>query len=68
MKDRIVKESLEELTVYFGNNARSISFPELIVPIGVVLRKFKKNTKNANYRKVIAAFLDNLTKNSDFIV
>ena len=45
-----------------------ISFPEATVPIGVVLRKFKKVTHNGNYRKIVAAFLDLLKKNEDFII
>ena len=53
IKDRIVKESIEALTLYFAANATSLSFPELFVPVGVVLRKFKKNTNNSNYRKTV---------------
>mmetsp|Transcript_6467 Transcript_6467/g.4865 ORF Transcript_6467/g.4865 Transcript_6467/m.4865 type:complete len:88 (+) Transcript_6467:689-952(+) len=58
MKDRIVRESIDELIIYLGNLSRSMSFPEMIVPIGVVLRKFKKHTANASHRKVVAHFLD----------
>lgn len=68
MKDRMVKESIEELTIYFANNSRSISFPEMTVPVGVILRKFKKNTKNNNYRKIVAYFMDVLNKNVEYII
>lgn len=68
MKDRIVKEIIEELTIYYAHNSRVISFPELIIPIGVLLRKFKKHTPNGNYRKIVAAFLDLLKKNEDYII
>ena len=68
VKDRVVKEVIEELTIYYAANSRLISFPEATVPIGVLLRKFKKNTHNGNYRKIVAAFLDLLKKNEDFIV
>jgi hypothetical protein len=44
MKDRIVKEIVDELTIYLAHNSRSLSFPELVIPIGVLLRKFKKHT------------------------
>ena len=47
MKERIVKESLEELMLYFAANSRSISFPEMILPAMNILRKFKKNSTNA---------------------
>ena len=68
VKDRVVKEAIEELTIYYAANSRMIGFPECVVPIGVVLRKFKKHTHNGNYRKVVAAFLDLLKKNEDYIV
>lgn len=68
MKDRIVKEIIDELTIYYANNSRSISFPELTVPLGVLLRKFKKHTTNSGYRKSVAAFLDLLKKNEDYII
>jgi len=68
MKDRIIKEIIEELTIYYAHNSRVISFPELVIPIGVLLRKFKKHTPNSNYRKIIAAFLDLLKKNEDYII
>jgi hypothetical protein len=68
MKDRIVKEIIEELTIYYANNSRLISFPELIIPLGVILRKFKKHTPNSTYRKIVAAFMDLLKKNEDYII
>lgn len=68
IRDRIVKEIIEELTIYYAHNSRLISFPEFIIPIGVLLRKFKKNTTNPTYRKNVAAFLDMLKKNEDYIV
>ena len=63
MKDRIVKEIIDELIIYFANNSRSLSFPEMTIPIGVLLRKFKKYTANSVYRKSVASFLDLLKKN-----
>eukprot|EP00347_Sterkiella_histriomuscorum_P015725 403355916 len=68
MKDRIVKEILEELTIYYANNSRCLSFPEMAVPLGVLMRKFKKHTTNSGYRKTVAAFLDQVKKNEDYII
>ncbi len=68
VKDRVVRETIDELTIYYAANSRLISFPEAIVPIGVLLRKFKKHTHNGNYRKIVAAFLDLLKKNEDLII
>ena len=68
MKDKIVREMIDELTIYYAHNSRLISFPELLIPVGVLLRKFKKNTSNNNYRKIVAAFMDLLKKNEDYII
>jgi hypothetical protein len=68
VKDRVVRELIDELIIYYAANSRMIGFPEAVVPIGVVLRKFKKLTHNGNYRKIVAAFLDLLKKNEDFII
>ena len=54
MKDRIVKETLDELMIYFSNISRQLSFPEIIIPVGVIMRKFKKHTTNSSYRKNVA--------------
>ncbi len=41
-KDRIVKEIIESLTLYLAANGNSLAFPEIVVPVTVLLRKFKK--------------------------
>ncbi len=46
MKDRIVKEAIEALTLYLAANSAMLAFPEIMVPISVMLAKFKKNTNN----------------------
>lgn len=58
MKERIIKETLDELLLFLTANSRSISFPEMAVPISLILRKFKKNSGNANYRKMVTSLLD----------
>jgi nucleolar complex protein 2 len=63
MKDRIIKESLDLLLLYYANNSKSISYPELIFPATIILRKFKKNTSNSNYKKMIGNFLEILNSN-----
>lgn len=60
MKDRIIREALDELTLYFAANSRSLSFPEMTIGISVVLKKFKKNTKSSNYRNLVGTFLESL--------
>ena len=66
-KDRILKEVIESLTVYLAANGTSLCFPELFVPIGFVLRKFKKSTNNSNYRKSIQSFLELIKRHEDFV-
>ena len=53
MKDRIVRETLDELVLYLAANSSSVSFPEMAVPAELVLRKFKKTLGNQNYKKMI---------------
>jgi len=67
MKDRIVKEALEALTQYFAANSESLSFPELVLPTCVILRKFKKNSNSPLFKKHVTSFLDQIKRNEDFI-
>jgi hypothetical protein len=67
LRDRIIKEAVDELTIFFAHSSREVSFPEYMVPIGVYLRKFKKSCKNPAYCKMVAGLLDALKKNEDFI-
>ena len=39
----------------------------MFVPVGVILRKFKKQSRNGNYRKTITAFLELVQRNEDII-
>jgi hypothetical protein len=68
IKDRLIKESIEALTLFFGANSKCLSFPELVVPTCVVLRKFRKLTSNNAYRKTVGSFIDLLKRNEDFVV
>jgi hypothetical protein len=67
MKDRIVKETLDELVLYLAANSGSASFPEMAVPAASVLRKFKKGTGNQNYRKMVTHVLEVIDANTEFI-
>jgi nucleolar complex protein 2 len=67
IKDRIVKEALEALTSYLAANSDMMAFPELMVPITVMLAKFKKEITNGQFRKSIQAFLE-LVKRNETVV
>ena len=67
MKDRIIREALEALTHYYAANAGSVAFPEMCISTGVILRQFKKNTKNSSYRKSVQSFLELLERNDKYV-
>lgn len=58
-----MKEALEALTLYLAANSAMLAFPEMMVPISVMLAKFKKNTNNQVFRKSIISFLELVKKN-----
>ena len=66
-RDKVVKEIIEALTLYLAANGNSLAFPELVVPITVLLRKFKKLAQNANYKKSVQALLDLIGRHENFI-
>lgn len=67
VRDRVVKDIIESMTLYLAANGKSLAFPELIVPIGVLMRKFKKNSGSTNYKKSIQAFLDLLVRHENHV-
>jgi hypothetical protein len=67
IKDRIVKEALESLTLYLAANSAMLAFPEMMVPISVMLGKFKKATTNQVFRKSIQAFLEHVKRNEQVV-
>lgn len=68
MKDKVVQESLENLTLHLADHARKLYFPEMVVGLSFVLRRFKKETKNTIYRKQIQTFLQAVQSNSELIM
>ena len=66
-RDRIVKEIIESLTLYLAANGNSLAFPELFVPISVLLRKFKKQVGNSNYKKSVQSLIDLVTRHENYI-
>ena len=67
VRDRVVKDIIESMTMYLAANGKSLAFPELIVPICVLLRKFKKQAGNGNYKKSVQAFLELLERHENFV-
>jgi hypothetical protein len=54
--------------MFFGANSKTLSFPEMVVPMSVVLRKFRKTTSNNAYRKTVGSFLELIKRNEDHVV
>lgn len=67
MKDRMIRETVEMLTLFFAANGKALSFPELLVAPMVSLRKFRKQCSNSGYRKVIATLLEVLQRNETWV-
>jgi hypothetical protein len=51
MRERIVKEVVEMLTLYLAANVPQIGFPEITFGVDTALRKFKKSLGSNNLRK-----------------
>jgi hypothetical protein len=58
---------LEALTVYLAVNSAMLAFPELMVPICVMLAKFKKVTNSQVFRKSIQSFLELVRRNEQTV-
>lgn len=67
MKDRIVKEAIESLTLYLATNSAVLAFPEMMVPICVMLAKFKKATNSQVFRKTIQSFIELVKRNEQAV-
>ena len=53
--------------MYLAANGNCMAFPELVVPITVLLRKFKKQTNSNIYKKSIQSFLDLVTRQENYV-
>ncbi|KAJ3216924.1 Nucleolar Complex 2 protein [Dinochytrium kinnereticum] len=62
-----VEESISILVDYFDTFALSISFPELVIPVIVLLKRYIKNSKNFVVNKEIQHFLEALESNHRFV-
>ena len=58
---------LDNLIWFFKIEARSIGFPELLVPVGVVLREFNKSAKNIKLKKSVKTALQQFDANAKYI-
>uniref|UniRef100_A0A6B2KZ78 Nucleolar complex protein 2 homolog n=1 Tax=Arcella intermedia TaxID=1963864 RepID=A0A6B2KZ78_9EUKA len=66
--DTLLKEVHEHLVTFFAAYARSISFPELIVPIVVQIKQFLKDYKPTPYATKLKNLIDVLQNNAKLIL
>lgn len=69
---RVYQEGLSEQFVdllgeYFTLYSKSVSFPELVTPAIIILRRNIKNSKNIKFNKQLSNIVEKLQQNSKFI-
>jgi nucleolar complex protein 2 len=52
---------------YFVLYSKSISFPELVTPVTISLRRYIKQSKNVKFNKQLSNLVEKLNQNSEFI-
>lgn len=52
---------------YFVLYSKSISFPELVTPVTISLRRYIKQNKNVKFNKQLSNLVEKLNQNSEFI-
>ncbi|KAJ3109771.1 Nucleolar Complex 2 protein, partial [Phlyctochytrium planicorne] len=62
-----VEEALSLLLDFFDNFALSISFPELTIPVIVLLKRYVKHSKNFGVNKEIQQLLDSIDTHRRYI-
>ena len=66
-RDAIIDQVYDLLMSFVNSQAHTISYPELIVPLMSILRKFTKECKHSNYSKVMKKLGEMLKENEVYI-
>lgn len=61
-------EMYDALMEYFNTQAHTISFPEMVVPTMISMKKFAKGCKVANYSKIVLQLISKMEENSKLII
>jgi nucleolar complex protein 2 len=67
VQQAVADTALQLLQEHFILYSYSISFPELIIPATIFLKRFAKSTKIATLRKKVSTFVEKLNQNAAFI-
>ncbi len=66
-QDATMDTVLDLLLRFFANEATSVGFPELLVPVHVAIRGYLKECKNPKLHKSLKDALDKLEQNSKYV-
>ncbi|AGO12971.1 AaceriADL277Wp [[Ashbya] aceris (nom. inval.)] len=64
----LIEQFTELLAEFYVIYAKNISFPELISPAVVALRRYIKSSKNMKFNKMLSVVIEKLNQNADFIL
>ncbi|SMN19564.1 similar to Saccharomyces cerevisiae YOR206W NOC2 Protein that forms a nucleolar complex with Mak21p that binds to 90S and 66S pre-ribosomes [Maudiozyma saulgeensis] len=66
-QEGLAGQFVDLLGEFFSLYCKSVSFPELVTPAVIVLRRYIKNSKNVKFNKQLSNVVDKLQQNSKFI-
>ncbi|KAF5095645.1 hypothetical protein DV451_004589 [Geotrichum candidum] len=66
-QDSICNEFVDIVAEFFGQNSKSIVFPELSVPVVLAFKRFISRSKNGKFNKQLEKLVERLDENSKFI-
>ncbi|ODV98627.1 hypothetical protein PACTADRAFT_48347 [Pachysolen tannophilus NRRL Y-2460] len=66
-QDGLCAQFIELIAEFFVLYSKNISFPELVTPPVIILRRYIKNSKNIKFNKQLSNLIEKLNANSKFI-
>ncbi|QSL65090.1 hypothetical protein MERGE_002395 [Pneumocystis wakefieldiae] len=66
-QDGLIEQIIELLQETYSLQCKSISFPEMAMPIIIQIKRYMKQSKNSKLNKLLSIFIEKLEENSEFI-
>ncbi|CCJ30082.1 unnamed protein product [Pneumocystis jirovecii] len=66
-QDGLIEQVIELLLEIYSLQCKSISFPELSMPMIIQIKRYIKKSKNSKLNKLLVIFIEKLKENSEFI-
>ncbi|KAG4305460.1 hypothetical protein PORY_001016 [Pneumocystis oryctolagi] len=63
----LIEQIIELLLEFYSLQCKSISFPELAMPMIIQIKRYIKQSKNSKLNKSLIIFIEKLKENSEFI-